>query len=119
MKNYVILLDATMKNGNIVIVCDNTVVDFLPFAGKDERSGRMDKDILIQIENLLAKNNIERKNISGVFLTRAGSLTQNRILGAVCLGLQNSLNINAKTLSQEELLSISGISTIKTLSQGI
>lgn len=103
MKEYNLLLNTVFKNGNVLILCDNVVVDSAQFIDGELKSDH----ILTMISSLITKNKIERSSIKGILLAVSGkSLTQSRIVKSIGLGLKDALNVPLRIISEEELIPI-------------
>lgn len=103
MKKHTLLFDAKSDNGIICILCDNILIDSVSLVDKDKKND----SVLTYLAVLLESNNVDRKKIEKILFTDSNqkegkSLTRNRILGSILLGLKNSLNLEVLEISENE-----------------
>lgn len=100
MKKYTLLLNTILKDRNVSILSDHTVVDFVNFGDKDLKS----EYVLSLISSLTSRSMVERESIKYILIAVSEkSLTQSRIIRSIGLGLKNALNVPLRFISEEEL----------------
>lgn len=122
-EKIVVGLETSFGGGSISILKGTSEIDFV----KGSREGSKSEEILEMLEEILRKNNINKKEIDLIVVSNGpGSLTGGRVSVAIAKGLRTSLKVNIKVLSVLEALTLQSIgiereviSAIYTLKTGV
>jgi len=88
-RNIILSIETTSKVGRLSLFDGATEIDF--WAGNNKASKA--EDVLEEISNLLKKNNIEKKYISSIIVSKSsGSSTGIKIGLAIAKGLKTAIN---------------------------